>query len=197
MKEMKRIIKHVLDTEELGLKIEPEIINKEQMWKLVAFSDSDYAGDSDTRRSVSGYVIYLCGVPISWRSKAQRSVTLSSTEAEWIALSEVAKEVLFIAQILKSMGIKVEFPIVIRVDNTAAIFLSNNVTTNQRTRHVDIRTKFVMQYTGPNGMMKIVFVKGSENDADIFTKNVTGELHEKHIPKMMKNTRDKTKETTN
>ena len=100
------------------------------MWRLIAFSDSDYAGDSDTRKSVSGYVIYLCGVPISWRSKAQRSVTLSSTEAEWIALSEVAKEVLFIAQILKSMGIKIETPIIIRVDNTAAIFLSKNVTTN-------------------------------------------------------------------
>ena len=75
---------------------------------MVAFSDSDYAGDPDTRRSVSGYVIYLCGVPISWRSKAQRSVTLSSTEAEWIALSEVAKEVLFMIQVLKSMGIELK-----------------------------------------------------------------------------------------
>jgi hypothetical protein len=160
MKEMKRIIKHVLDTTELGLKLEPKIDDTNKMWKLVAFSDSDYAGDTDTRRSVSGYVIYLCGAPISWRSKAQRSVTLSSTEAEWIALSEVAKEVLVIAQILKSMGIKVEYPIVIRVDNTAAIFLAKNVTTNQRTRHVDIRTKFVTQYTGPDGLLKIVLSRG-------------------------------------
>ena len=196
MKEMKRIIKHVLDTENLGLRIEPEIVDKDSMWRMVAFSDSDYAGDSDTRKSVSGYVIYLCGVPISWRSKAQRSVTLSSTEAEWIALSEVAKEVLFMAQVLKSMGIKIELPIVIRVDNTAAIFLSNNVTTNQRTRHVDIRTKFVMQYTGPDGMLKIIFVKGTDNDSDIMTKNVSGDLHEKHVPKMMKSI-EETKETTN
>ena len=166
------------------------------MWKLIAFSDSDYAGDTDTRRSVSGYVIYLCGAPISWRSKAQRSVTLSSTEAEWIALSEVAKEVLFIAQILKCMGIKVEYPIVIRVDNTAAIFLANNVTTSQRTRHVDIRTKFVTQYTGPDGLLKIVFVKGTDNDSDIMTKNVNGELHDKHVPKMMKNFNDEKKQET-
>jgi len=94
-------------------------------------------------------VIYLCGVPICWRRKAQRTVTLSSAEAEWIALREVAKEVLFIAQVLKSMGVKVEFPIIIRVDNIAAIFMANNITTNQRTRHVDVRTKFVTQYTGP------------------------------------------------
>ena len=121
---------------------------------------------------------------------------MSSTEAEWIALSEVAKEVLFMAQVLKSMGIKIELPIVIRVDNTAAIFLSNNVTTNQRTRHVDIRTKFVMQYTGPDGMLKIIFVKGIDNDSDIMTKNVSGDLHEKHVPKMMKPI-EEAKETTN
>ena len=75
--------------------------------------------------------------------------------------------------------------------------MSNNVTTNHRTRHVDIRTKFVMQYTGPDGMMKIIFVKGTENDSDIFTKNVTGELHDKHIPKMMKSLNEDSKETTN
>ena len=138
MKEMKRIIKYVLDTEKLGLKIEPTIKGKDEMWNMVGFSDSDYAGDPDSRKSVSGFIIYLCGVPICWRSKAQRTVTLSSTEAEWIALSEVAKEILFIVQVLKSMGIKMEYPIVIRVDNTAAIFLSNNVTTNHRTRHVAI-----------------------------------------------------------
>ncbi|CAJ1934699.1 unnamed protein product, partial [Cylindrotheca closterium] len=187
MKEMKRIIKHVLDTKGLGLKIEPVIGSKGLLWNVVAFSDSDYAGDPDSRKSVSGFIVYLCGVPICWRSKAQRTVTLSSAEAEWIALSEVAKEVLFIAQILETMGVKVEYPIVIRVDNTAAIFMATNVTTNQRTRHVDIRTKFVTQYTGPDGILKILFVKGTDNESDIMTKNVTGNLHEKHIPKMMTN----------
>ena len=81
-KEMKRIIKYVLDTKELGLKIEPEIKNKNSMWRIVGFSDSDYAGDKDIRKSVGGYVIYLCRVPICWRSRAQKTVTLSSTEAE-------------------------------------------------------------------------------------------------------------------
>jgi len=180
---MRRIIKHVLDTKELGLKIEPILGSKGLLWRIVAFSDSDYAGDPDSRKSVSGFVIYLCGVPICWRSRAQRTVTLSSAEAEWIALSEVAKEVLFIAQVLESMGVKVEFPIIRRVDNIVAIFMANNITTNQRTRHVDIRTKFVTQYTGPGGILKIVFVKGIDNESDIITKNVTGSLHEKHVPK--------------
>ncbi|CAJ1943896.1 unnamed protein product [Cylindrotheca closterium] len=175
MKEMKRIIKHVLDTRGLGLKIEPVIGSKGLPCKRP-----------------SGFIVYLCGFPICWRSKAQQTVTLSSAEAEWIALSEMAKELSFIAQILETMGVKVEYPIVIQVDNTAAIFMATNVATNQRTQHVDIRTKFVTQYTGPDGILKILFVKGTDNESDIMTKNVSGNLHKKHIPKMMTNVNEGT-----
>ena len=105
-KEMLRVIKYVLDIKAMGLKIWPTLI-KNEPWKISVFTDSDYAGDPVTRRSVSGYVIYVHNVPICWRSKAQRSVTLSSTEAEWVALSEAVKEVIFLIQLCNSMKIKI------------------------------------------------------------------------------------------
>ena len=89
LKEMKRVMKFVLDTENYGLRIEPTSLDNEK-WTMIGSSDSDWAGDKDTRLSVSGFVIFLLGVPISFKSKQQRSVALSSSEAEYVALSEAA-----------------------------------------------------------------------------------------------------------
>jgi hypothetical protein len=182
-KEMHRVIKYVLDTRDLGLRIEP-IQGSEQPWELVCFSDSDYAGDPDSRRSVSGFVLYVRGVPISWRSKAQRSVALSSSEAEWVAASEAVKEVMFVLQLLQSMQIKVKLPIIVRVDNVGAIFMTKNITTTGRSKHVDIRYKFVTEYI-EDGIIKVIFVKSADNDSDIMTKNLGSELHSKHAGKMI------------
>jgi hypothetical protein len=85
------------------------------------------------------YIIYFCGAPIAWKSKSGKSVTLSSTEAEYFALSEVTKEVMFVKQVLESMGIEIKLPILIKVDNVGAIYLSNNFVLSQRTKHIDIR----------------------------------------------------------
>ena len=179
-KEMLRVIKYVLDTKEMGLRIEPKLLRSaDEPWDLVCYSDSDYAGDPDTRRSVSGYILYVCGVPICWRSKAQRSVTLSSSEAEWIALSEATKEVMFVLQLLESMHIRVQLPITVRVDNIGAIWMSQNVNTSSRTKHVDIRTKYVNEYC-EDGVLKIIFVKSVDNDSDIMTKNLGADFHSKH-----------------
>ena len=90
MKEMKRIIKFVLDTKTFGLKIHPRK-PKDECWDMICYTDSDFAGDKESRISVSGYILFLLGVPICWRSKGQKSVTLSSSEAEFVALSEAAK----------------------------------------------------------------------------------------------------------
>jgi len=137
------------------------------------------AGDSDTRKSVSGFVIYLCGAAIAWRSKGQKSVTLSSTEAEYVAVSEVATEILYIAGILKFLNIPVEYPILVNVDNIGAIYLTKNATTGSRTKHVDTRYHFVREYV-EDGIIKVEFVRSEDNHADIFTKNLNGELFHKH-----------------
>ena len=175
-KELFRVIKYVIDTENLGLKIEPIM---DGVWKLVAYSDSDWAGDKDNRRSVSGYVIFFCGVPVLWRSRAQKSVSLSSSEGEFYALAETAKEVKFIANLLLSIGIKVELPIVLHVDNVGAIFMTENASSSERTKHIDTRYWFVREMSD-EGFVKVVFVPTKENKADTYTKNVTSEIHTVH-----------------
>ena len=182
-KEMLRCIKYVLDTKSLGLKIWP-IGNKSEPWEIICFTDSDYASDPETRRSVSGYIIYVHGVPICWKSKAQRCVTLSSCKAEWVALSESVKDIIFLVRLLESMKINVRLPVIVRVDNVGAIFLSENITTSNNTKHVDIRSKFVKEYC-ENGIVKILFVRSENNDSDIMTKNCPGPLHKKHSEKLV------------
>ena len=184
-KEMLRVIKYVLDTKNMGLRVEPTIDTKDEPWELVCYSDSDYASDPDSRRSVSGYILYVRGVPICWRSKAQKSITLSSSEAEWIALSEATKEIMFVLQLLESMKIKVKLPIIVRVDNVGAIFMSKNINTSSRSKHIDIRTKYVNEYC-EDGIIKIIFVKSAENDSDIMTKNLGGDLYTTHSKKLIK-----------
>ncbi len=130
-KAMTRLVKYVVNTESVGLKLKPRKIG--EMFILEGISDSEYAGDADTRISVYGYILYFCGAPIAWKSKSGKSVTLSSTEAEYFALSEVAKEVIFVKQLVASMEITIAFPIIIKVDNVGAIYLANNHTTSQRT----------------------------------------------------------------
>jgi hypothetical protein len=103
-----------------------------------------------------------------WRSKAQGSVALSSTEAEFNALSEAAKAIKLIVQILISMGIPVKLPIIVRVDNVGAIFMSENVSTSSRTKHVDTRYHFVREFV-EEGFVKIIFVRSEDNISDPFT----------------------------
>jgi hypothetical protein len=162
-------------------------------FNLEGISDSEYAGDPETRISVYGYVLYFCGAPISWKSKAGKSVTLSSTEAEYYATSEVAKEVLFAKQILEAIGIEIKYPIIIKCDNVGAIYLANNHSMSQRTKHIDTRRHFVREFV-EDGILKVVFVPTKQNEADIFTKNVTEEIFNTHVPKLMSDVKKPAKE---
>jgi hypothetical protein len=108
-KEMPRCIKFVLDTKLKGLKVEP--VSEDGKWQLVVYSDSDWAGDKDNRRSVGSYIIFLNNVPIAWRSKLQKTTSLSSSEAEFYACGEAVKEVPFIGQVLMFLGIPLELPV--------------------------------------------------------------------------------------
>ena len=173
----------MVDTKDLALRVEPKF-DDSQVWKVVGYSDSDFAGDKETRVSIAGFVIYLMDVPISWRCKGMKSVTLSSSEAEYVALSEAAKEIKFIYQLLRSMGVEVNLPIEVNVDNIGAIFMSGNVSVSQRTKHVDVRYRFVQEFV-MDKFIKVVFVRTEENDADLFTKNLGGDLHEKQSAKLV------------
>ena len=101
-----------------------------------------------------------------------------------MALLEVVKELKFIVQLLQTMNITVELPITVYVDSVGAIWLSNNRNTGDRTKHIDIRTAFVKEYQ-EDGKIIIKFVKSEENDADIFTKNTSSIIYQKHQEKLV------------
>jgi hypothetical protein len=153
-----------------------------------ATSDSEYSGDKETRQSVFGWELYFMGALIAHKSKACRSVTLSSTEAEYYALSEVTKEVIFAKQVLETMGIKLNLPIKIKVDNVGAIYLAKNFSLSQNTKHIDIRRHFVREHQ-EEGTIDATFVRSEDNEADILTKNTSEEIFLRHQSKLMQDVR--------
>jgi hypothetical protein len=116
-----RVIKFVIDTKTSGLKVQPRLDNN-LGWDLKIFCDSNCDGNPETRVSVTGFIIYLLNTPICWRSKSQKGVTLLSTEAEYVAISEAVKELKFTYYLLSDLHIKVNLPIVVKTDNIGAIF---------------------------------------------------------------------------
>jgi hypothetical protein len=93
-------------------------------------------------------------------------VTLSSSEAEYVAISEAVKETTFLYFLLKDIGIEMTLPIVVKTDNIGALFMSQNSSTGVRSRHVDNRYHFFRENVD-DGIVKVEFVKSSENDSDI------------------------------
>ena len=177
LKEMYKVIRHVLSTR--GYRQKFELSNDIIKWALKALSDRDFASDKETRISVFGYIIYFCGIPIALRSKGMKRVVLSTTEAEYMALSEVVKELMLNVQFLQKMNIEVALPITVYVDNVGAIWLSYNRTTSDRTKHIDIGTSFVKEYQ-EDGKINIKFVKSEDNETDIFIKNTTNVIFHNH-----------------
>ena len=111
-------------------------------------------------------------------------VSLSSSEAEFYACAEAVKEVPFVAQILLFLGVPLELPVQVRIDNVGAIFMSENVTSSGRTRHVDTRWWFVNQLQD-EGLVKVSFARTNDNVSDVGTKNVNKETYEEHAPKLL------------
>ena len=81
-KELLWVIKYVLDTKSLGLKVEP-MGNSNEPWEIVCFSSSNYEGDLVSRRRINGFILYALGIPVSWQSKSQKSVSFSTSKVEW------------------------------------------------------------------------------------------------------------------
>ena len=100
-----------------------------------------------------------------------------------MAFSKVSTKILFIAGVMKFLGMEITYPIEINVDNIGAIYLSKNATTGNCTKHVDTRYHFVWEYI-EKGIVKIVFVLSEDNKADLMTKNLGNELYAKHTKGM-------------
>jgi hypothetical protein len=92
-------------------------------WEFVMYFDSDWADDLDNRKNITGFILYVMGGPVVWKSNQQGNVSLSSTEAEYVALSEAKKKITFIAQTLESIGIEVNYPIIVQVEQLDCVIL--------------------------------------------------------------------------
>ena len=137
---------------------------------ILATTDSDWASDPAGRRSQTGYFITLAGGAISWVSRAQKTVALSSTEAEYMALSDCSRQVVWMHTLLGELGYNLK-PIPICGDNQGSIFIASNPVTEKRSKHIDIRFHYIREVI-ERGLAEVYFVDGDNNPADLLTKNL-------------------------
>jgi len=183
-KAMYQVMRYLTNTPGRGLFMKPkhQYAGKDFEFEILGVSDSEYGKNPETRKSVSGTATFLNGMPVTWKSKMQGCVTLSSTEAEYVAASQEAQEMMFVMRVLLSIGLKVYLPMKLKVDNTGAIDLANKRTTGVRTRHVDIRHHYIRDLK-EQGFIELEWVSTDDNETDIFTKNCAQRIHEKHTHK--------------
>jgi hypothetical protein len=148
-------------------------------YNIVGFVDTDYATNKDNRKSTTGYLLTFGGCLVSWLSKAQPSVTLSSTEAEYVGASTLATEIKFVIMMLEEMKIQFSLPAIMYEDNTGAIFLMNNNQVGQRTKHIDVRHHHVRNMIIEK-LLKVHYIKSENNPSDIMTKNTVEALQGRH-----------------
>ena len=122
------------------------------------------------------------GNPLSWVSRSQRTVSLASSHAEYNAISDVCKEILYVKYIMDFLCMNPRLPVVIYCDNYGAIFLSNNQE-SRMSKHLDIKVHFVRSYVD-QGIVKVVFVKSEGNLADSFTKSSGEESYNRNFAYM-------------
>jgi hypothetical protein len=137
---------------------------------ISACTDSDWASDKGTCRSQTGYFIKLAKGLISWTSRAQKTIALSSTEAEYMALSDCSRQVVWMHTLLGELGYQMG-PIPICGDNQGSIFIASNPVTEKRSKHIDIRYHYIREVI-ERGFAEVYFINGEDNPADLLTKNL-------------------------
>jgi len=162
-----RVLRYLSGTSEFGLRF--SISNSDDISSLYGYSDADWAGDPDTRRSTTGFVFTVHGAPVSWKSKLQQSSALSSVEAEYIALCGASREAKWIRQLLFEINQPEPKATIIYDDNKGCISVSGNNRTDSRTKHIDVKYHYVRQMI-LNQQIKIEYLPTQDMIADIFTK---------------------------
>lgn len=170
----KRCLKYLKGTKELGLSFETWRLTE---LKLELYVDSSW-GNGPDRKSICGYVILVNHSVIHYKSKTQSIVCLSSTEAEFLALSLGLKDLLWIRNILLELRYVIQ-EIVCYVDNQGALKLVKGESGMGKTRHMDIKLQFVKQEVKNKGI-KMQYITGDSNPADLFTKALSRPTFEKH-----------------
>ena len=146
----------------------------EESEPFTTYSDADHGGDVDNGKSTGGYLVTVAGGAISWSSKLQSIVALSSTEAEYIAAVEAGKEILGMRNILTEFGQKLAGPSTLFLDNQSALSVSRNPEHHGRMKHLDLRT-FWLRNAVEQGTIATFHLPTSEMPADLLTKALSRE----------------------
>lgn len=138
---VRRILRYVRSTVDYGILYKAGVVPE-----LVGFSDADWAGDPSTRRSTTGYTFSLgSGGAVSWCSKKEPTVALSSTEAEYRAATMAAQECCWLLQLVREVGISVDYPVDVFCDNQSAIRLASNLVFHARTKHIEVHHHYIRE----------------------------------------------------
>jgi hypothetical protein len=162
----KRVLRYLKSTTSYGLLYS----STDNLPKCFGFSDADWASNSD-RRSISGYIFMLCNAVITWKCKRQSVVSLSTMEAEYIAVSSAAQEAVWILRLLKELKVPIneDSGILIFEDNQACISLAKNPIAHARAKHIDIKYHFIRQCIDRK-QVSLHHTPGTEMPADMLTK---------------------------
>ena len=173
-KALKRVLRYIQGTVSLGL-----FYSKTEDYKLVGYSDSDWCGDIDDRKSTSGYVFFMGNTTFTWLSKKQPIVTLSTCEAEYVAASWCVCHAIWLRILLSKMKLKQRGATMIQVDKKSAIELAKNLVNHERSKHIDVRFHFIRDHV-KEGSVELLHVASQDQVADIFTKPLSKVLYDKY-----------------
>lgn len=167
---VKRILRYVKGTLHTGLKFRKAVSTS-----ISIFTDADWAGCPDDRRSTGGFAIFVGPNLISWSSKKQPTVSRSSTEAEYKALANGAAEAIWVESLLKELGVSQQRVPVLWCDNLGATYLTANPVFHARTKHIEIDFHFVRERVA-SGALEVRFISSNDQLADVFTKPATRQM---------------------
>ena len=170
LKAVKRILKYIKGTQNLGL-----WYGKQSELDLVGYTDADFAGDRMDRKSTSGTCQFLGGSLVSWSSRKQTSVALSTAEAEYVAAGSCCTQLLWMIQTLSDYEL-IFRKVPIMCDNTSAIMISKNPVLHSRTKHIEIRHHFIRDHV-EKGDVELIHIDTKNQIADIFTKPLNTQQH--------------------
>lgn len=176
---VKKIIKYIKGTVNDGITFRKD----GDLTTLNAYCDADFAGDEQTRRSTTGYVIYYSGAPIVWCSRRQPIVATSTTEAEFISAAECCREVLYLKSVISEV-LNIDVKINLCVDNQSALALIKNNVLNRKRKHIDVKYHFICEKVN-EGLINVQYCPSNENVADIFTKPLGGNIFNKFKSRLL------------
>lgn len=178
MQTAKRLLRYLLGSPNQGI-----LLASSSAAQLTAYCDSDWAGCPITRKSTTGYCIFLGSSPISWKAKKQQVIARSSAEAEYRAMALTACEVTWLSTLLKDLGIQNLPPTLLHCDNQAALAIAANPILHEKMKHVEIDCHYVREKI-KDGSIRTAHVSSSDQVADILTKVLPIKQHQHILSKL-------------